>query len=91
MSGCKPLLFRPRTAASGPSSACLGHRRPLNISDTMKDGTVSGFANGYIQTNAQIYPGNSGGPLVNENGEVVGINTLKELTRKFRHGFCHPH
>ena len=56
---------------------------PLNIADTMKDGTVSGFSNGYIQTNAQIYPGNSGGPLVNEKGRVVGINTLKELTRKF--------
>ena len=56
---------------------------PLNISDTMKDGTVSGFTNGYIQTNAQIYPGNSGGPLVNEKGQVIGINTLKELTRNF--------
>jgi hypothetical protein len=56
---------------------------PLNIADTMKNGTVSGFTDDYIQTNAQIYPGNSGGPLVNEKGQVIGINTLKELTRKF--------
>ncbi|MCU1262418.1 MAG: protease Do, partial [Bryobacterales bacterium] len=41
----------------------------------LEDGPNSSFQR-FLQTDAAINPGNSGGPLLNINGEVVGINTM---------------
>ena len=40
------------------------------ISRRISDGDVT-----FLETSAEIHPGNSGGPLVNHSGEVVGINS----------------
>jgi len=56
---------------------------PFGLEQTVTAGIVSakgraigsGPYDDFIQTDASINPGNSGGPLVNLNGEVVGINT----------------
>ena len=50
---------------------------PLGIRDTVTSGTVTRVARDYIFTDAQILPGNSGGPLLNAEGEVIGVTTLK--------------
>jgi len=57
---------------------------PFGLNHTLTAGVVSAKGRtsvgindyeDFIQTDAAINPGNSGGPLVNLNGEVVGINT----------------
>jgi len=57
---------------------------PLGLETSVSMGVVSSVARQlepedpmiYIQTDAAINPGSSGGPLVNTEGEIVGINTL---------------
>lgn len=57
---------------------------PFGLKSSVTMGIISALGRGnvgiteyedFIQTDAPINPGNSGGPLVNMNGEIVGINT----------------
>ncbi|MHB1539568.1 MAG: S1C family serine protease [Solirubrobacteraceae bacterium] len=84
----KPLTLGNSNAAEiGESVLAIGN--PFDLQRTLTTGIVSALdrqitaPNGFqidnvIQTDAPINPGNSGGPLLNANGEVIGINSQIE-------------
>ena len=71
-----------RTVTSGIIS---GVNRTIKIDD--ENGET--YMEDLIQTDATINPGNSGGPLINSNGEVIGINSVK-ITDAEGIGFAVP-
>jgi S1-C subfamily serine protease len=84
MSGYRTPYLQP----AHRSAAALGSRvfaigSPLKLNNTVTAGVVSGFRGDYVQTNAEIYPGNSGGPLIDEDGRAIGVNTMKQITENF--------
>ena len=70
----------------GDAVAAIGDPLGIELRGTMTDGIVSAINRGMnmngrqitlIQTNAALNSGNSGGPLINCYGQVIGINTMK--------------
>ena len=58
----------------GQQVVAVGH--PLGLDYTITHGIISGKRSGMLlQTTAPINHGNSGGPLINRQGKVVGVNT----------------
>jgi serine protease Do len=88
-SGLRPAVFGDSDALRiGEDVVAIGHALGLRGGPTVSKGVVSaldrtivgdagGDLTGLVQTDAAINEGNSGGPLVNMFGEVVGINTAK--------------
>lgn len=70
------------TVKSGAAVFAIGS--PKGLIDTMTQGIISNPQRvigdyTYIQTDADLNSGNSGGPLINKYGEVIGINTMVRI------------
>ena len=86
--GVKDVKFTPLTIAdynslnTGDDVYAIG--APKSMAYTLTKGVISAKEREigkykYIQTDAAINEGNSGGPLLNDEGNVIGVNTLKML------------
>jgi putative serine protease PepD len=83
--GLKPLnLVSSSPVQVGDSVYAIGN--PYGLEETLTRGIVSALGreiaapdgakiSGAIQTDAALNPGNSGGPLLNEQGDVIGVNS----------------
>ena len=74
--GLRPMgpIARFRDVRVGEPVVAVGH--PLGLDYTITDGIISAKRGSMeLQTSAPISPGNSGGPLVNKEGYVLGVNT----------------
>lgn len=79
------VLGNPNAVRIGDEAFAVGH--PLGLYGSMSSGVISGLnrsfrppnsnqrLEGLFQIDAAVNPGNSGGPLLNRNGQVIGIVT----------------
>jgi serine protease Do len=88
-----------RSAGLGEGDFVIAIGAPWGLNRSVTFGTIS-CAHRYLeahseyilwlQTDAAIGPGNSGGPLVNTEGEVVGVNALGSMLPTANFGFAIP-
>jgi serine protease Do len=63
------------SAALRPGELLMAIGSPLGFAGALSTGVAHSTGGGWIYANVRLAPGNSGGPLANARGEVIGINT----------------
>ncbi len=79
-----PYLNLGNSASCSEGDTVIAAGTPLSFETTFTRGIISAvrrsfpaYKAAFIQTDAALSPGNSGGPLINMKGDVIGINSLK--------------
>ncbi len=72
-----PALRVAADGGLGQGESVFAVGSPIGMSDVTTAGIITGLRDGKIVTDAQILPGSSGGPLLNKDGEVVGVNVAR--------------
>ena len=72
-----PLLQPASGLALSQGQPVFAIGNALGMGNAITSGIVTSIRGGLLTTDALVLPGNSGGPLLNEHGEVIGINVSK--------------
>lgn len=76
-----PAMVMPKESKIRQADKVYAIGSPLGRKDYITSGIVTSIKHNKIVMDAHILPGNSGGPLIDEDSNVVGVNTWKRYTR----------
>ena len=92
----KPLYIgKSEDMETGDDVYAIGTPLETSLGQSITKGIISGVREiggmNYLQTDVSINSGNSGGPLINDKGEVIGVTTMKLSGKGIEGiGFCIP-
>lgn len=81
LDGYRTPSLRSSGSGGGLGTPVYAIGTPLGLSVAMTSGVITGRKGDFLITDAEILPGNSGGPLITNDGSVIGVNRARLVAK----------